>query len=213
MVRVAERKLPALLQGDKMSDTASTAAESSRGKVSNRIYIDAQGQEVDSPVEALGAKYESLTEAGAAAVALFEGEGENVLPKEAVYGLAAFGFLTLAGNQTNTVRNGDPKEGQPQTEKEALDRFLANLLAGNWTSARGETEPGITLLAEAIARAKQAEDGKERQVKDVAEWLKGQDKEFKKKLRARPAIKKMILAIQTERLEGKEDEGIGDIDV
>lgn len=189
-----------------------TDAAPKRGKVSDRIYLLADGTEADSPIEAKGAKYVSMTEEGALAEAYFEGEGPNVLPIEAVHGLAAFGFLTLAGNQTNTVRNGDVKEGGPQTEKEALDRFMANLLAGNWTSVRGETEPGITLLAEAVARAKKAEDGKDRDVKAVAAWLKDQDKEFKKKLRQRTVIKRAILDIQREKLGDKDsDENLGDI--
>jgi len=193
-------------------ETTSEATATKRGKVSDRIYLLADGSEADSPIEAKGAKYVSMTEPGAEVEAYFEGDGPNVLPVEAIHGLAAFGFLTLAGNQTNTVRNGDVKEGGPQTEKEALDKFIGNLLAGNWTSVRGETEPGITLLAEAVARAKKAEDGKDREVRAVAEWLKTQDKEFKKKLRQRTVIKRAILDIQREKLGDKgADEDLGDI--
>ena len=121
-----------------------------------------------------------------------------------VRALAAFGGLTLAGNVTNTVRNGENKGGA-ETEKEALLAWIENLKAGNWLSAKGDMEAGIGLLAEAYTRA-MVKDGKSMTVESALEKLKAADKEKRKATRANPKVKAALTAIIAERAAAKAGE-------
>lgn len=183
---------------------AAAAAEKKRAAVSKRVLLDATGKETDDYIGAGGFKYESLSEPGTSVTAMFEGEG--ALPMATIFGLAAFGGLTLAGNVTNTIRNGEPKADGPQTEREALEAWLRELVAGNWTRPTGEVEIGIGLLAEAVARHFTAKDGKTRDADAVAkilDWLKGLDKDTRKGWKQDPGVQVHMKRIQTERAEAK----------
>lgn len=183
--------------------------EKKRGKVSNRIVLGPDREEADSYMGAYGAKYESLSEPGAIAEVLFKPlasnarDNDKLLPEEAIFALAAFGFTTLAGNVTNTIRNGTVKTGGPTTEKEALDEWLAELFAGNWTKTSGEVEPGLGLLAEAVARTLSDNDRKDRSspesIAKVKDWLAGLDKDARKTWRNDLRVKRHQAAIQAER--------------
>lgn len=196
---------------------AAPAAEKKRKAVSERIVLDAKGEEADTYSGAFGGRYKSLSEEGTIAEIYFKPldenmpEGVDVLAPEMVYALAAFGWLTLAGNVTNTIRNGTPKADGPQTEKEALEAWLADLHAGNWTKASGEVEPGMGLLAEAVARTLSDNDKKDRTspeaVAKVKGWLEGLDKDARKKWRNDLRVKRHQSAITAER-NAKRAEGV-----
>lgn len=193
------------------------AGEKKRKAVSERIVLDAKGEEADTYVGAFGARYKSLSEEGTVAEVNFKApeaglpEGVELLPQEMIEALAAFGWLTLAGNVTNTIRNGTPKADGPQTEKEALDAWLADLFAGNWTKASGEVEPGMGLLAEAVARTLSDNDKKDRtspeSIAKVKDWLAGLDKDARKKWRNDLRVKRHQSAITAER-NAKRAEGV-----
>lgn len=193
----------------KMSDenetaavTAETATEKKRA-VSKREVIGSDGAVQDDWIGAAGFRYTSLADDFAVDVMFAE------LPDEVIRGLAAFGGLTLAGNVTNTVRNGERKGDGPSTEREALSAWLENLKAGNWTSPRGEVEAGVGLLAEAVQRA-YAKKGKVLDLEAVTERIKALSKDEKAKTRKDPAVKLAMLEIQTERAARKVAEQAGE---
>ena len=193
-------------------------AKAKRKAVSERIVLDLAGEEADTYVNAAGVLYKSLSEAGTEARIWFDTptaglpEGAQTMPPEMVKALAAFGALTLAGNVTNVIRNGTPKADGPQTEREALDAWLADLYAGNWTKASGEVEPGIGLLAEAVARTLSDNDKKDRTAPEaiakVKGWLEGLDKDARKTWRNDLRVKRHQTSIQAERA-AKRAEGAG----
>lgn len=187
---------------------AATAEKKKKAKVSDRFWIDAEGKETNEVDNVVGFKYVSVSEPGALAEARFTGDG--ALPTSVIYGLAAFGGLTLAGNVTNTIRNGEPKADGPQTEKEALEIWIKELLEGNWTRPTGEVDPGLGLLAQAVARhfdeVKPLPDGAKRVGNDenmakVMDWLKGLDKDARKGWRADPKVNAHLKRIQLEKAE------------
>ena len=192
-----------------MSDETATAtpeveAEKKTRAVSKREVLDSALAPQDDWAGAAGVRYTSLAEGFALDVIFDE------LPSEIRDGLTAFGALTLAGNVTNTVRNGERKGDGPATEKEALIAWLENLKAGNWTSPRGEVEAGIGLLAEAYVRA-MAKSGKTVELDAVKEKLAKADKDAKKKVRTHPDVKQAMLEIQLERTKAKAAENAGDV--
>lgn len=179
-----------------MADEHENTAESKKRAVSKREILSADGSIQDDWAGAAGIKYTSLAEDFALTVMFDE------LPEEIMRGLAAFGGLTLAGNVTNTVRNGERKGDGPSTEKEALTAWLENLKSGNWTSPRGEVEAGVGLLAEAVQRA-YAKQGKDIEIEAIRDKIKGLDKDGKAALRKDPNVKLAMLEIQTERAAKK----------
>lgn len=183
--------------------TADTATEKKRA-VSKREILDAARAPQDDWAGAAGFRYTSLAEEFALDVMFDE------LPDEIVRGLAAFGGLTLAGNVTNTVRNGERKGDGPATEAEALRAWLENLKSGNWTSPRGEVEAGVGLLAEAVVRA-YGKEGKAVSLDDATAAIKAADKDKKAAIRKNPAVKLAMLEIQTERAAKKAAEAGGSI--
>lgn len=180
---------------------AATAAEKKRA-VSKREVLDAAKAPQDDWTGAAGFRYTSLADDFAVDVMFDE------LPDEIVRGLAAFGGLTLAGNVTNTVRNGERKGDGPATEREALTAWLENLKAGNWTSPRGEVEAGTGLLAEAV-QAAYAKKGKIVDLEVIKDKIKGLDKDGKATLRKDPGVKLAMLEIQTARAAKKAAEAAG----
>lgn len=178
-----------------MADTEIETAEKKRA-VSKREILAADGSVQDDWAGAAGIRYTSLAEDFPLDVMFDE------LPEEIVRGLAAFGGLTLAGNVTNSVRNGERKGDGAATEKEALLAWLENLKAGNWTSPRGEVEAGIGLLAEAVQRSL-AKKGQDVAIETVTEKIKAMDKDTKAKVKKDPGVKLAMLEIQTERAAKK----------
>lgn len=183
-----------------------TATESTEKKraVSKREILDSARAPQDDWAGAAGFRYTSLAEEFALDV-MFDD-----LPDEIVRGLAAFGGLTLAGNVTNTVRNGERKGDGPATEREALLAWYENLKSGNWTSPRGEVEAGVGLLAEAVVRA-YGKEGKVVSLDDATAAIKAADKDKKAAIRKNPAVKLAMLEIQTERAAKKAAEAGGSI--
>lgn len=179
-----------------MADNDHETATEKKRAVSKREILAADGSVQDDWAGAAGIRYTSLADDFALDVMFDE------LPEEIVYGLAAFGGLTLAGNVTNTVRNGERKGDGPSTEKEALLAWLENLKSGNWTSPRGEVEAGVGLLAEAVQRA-YAKEGRDVAIETITEKLKAMSKEDKAAVRKKDAVKLAILEIQTERAAKK----------
>lgn len=191
---------------DNETETETPTQEKKRA-VSKREVIGIDNEPQDDWAGAIGFRYTSLAEDFPLTVMFAD------LPEEIRNGLAAFGGLTLAGNVTNTVRNGERKGEGPATEKEALIAWLENLKAGNWTSPKGEVEAGIGLLAEAVQRA-YAKKGKTLTVEEVTDKLKAMAKDDKAKVRKDPGVKLAMLEIQTERAAKKAAEaggGLGDL--
>lgn len=138
---------------DEASTTTSAAAkERKKGeKASDRTYLASDGTEAESPLGCAGVSYKSNVE-GWTKTFMFD-----QLKEEELKGFAAFGLLTLVGNQTNRVRNGQVKDDGPQTEEAAVDSWFENIQSGNWVTAGGEVEAGAALLAEAHLRILQAD--------------------------------------------------------
>lgn len=185
-------------------------APTKRAKVSERVVLDAKREEADTYINATGFSYRSLSEPGTSLEVLFRPvdpdkalDSDKVLPMESIYALAAFGGLTLAGNVTNSIRNGEPKADGPQTEREALEAWISDLFDGNWTKATGEVEPGLGLLAAAVARTLTENDGKDRTsdeaIAKIKAWLSDVDKETRKKWRADKRVQRHSAAITAER--------------
>jgi hypothetical protein len=183
-------------------DETVTVAPKKR-KVSERNVLDAHGKPQDSWLDAYGFGYKSLAENFDLNV-MFED-----IPDPVMRGLAAFGGVTLAGNTTNTVRNGENKGGAA-TEKEALIAWIENLKAGNWTSPRGEMEAGIGLLAEAYSNA-MSKAGKSITVEAAMEKLKAADKEKRAAVRKDSRVKAELTAIIAERAKAKASESEGEL--
>ena len=179
-----------------MADNDHETATEKKRAVSKREILAADGSVQDDWAGAAGIRYTSLADDFALDVMFDE------LSEEIVRGLAAFGGLTLAGNVTNTVRNGERKGDGPSTEREALVAWLENLKSGNWTSPRGEVEAGVGLLAEAVQRA-YAKEGRDVAIETITEKLKAMSKEDKAAVRKKDAVKLAILEIQTERAAKK----------
>lgn len=173
------------------ADVAETAKPKKQA-ASKREILDSSGAVQDDWTGAAGIRYTSLADEFPLTV-MFDD-----LPAEIQTGLMAFGALTLAGNVTNSVRNGDRKSDGPQTEKEALLAWLDNLKSGNWTSPRGEVEAGIGLLAEAIQRDRRKQ-GREISIEDITAKLKTLSKDEKAAVRKEQGVKVAMLEIQLER--------------
>jgi hypothetical protein len=188
------------------AEAPAAAKESKRKAVSKRILLDANGAETDDIIGAGGFRYESLSEPGTSITAMFS--GEDALPQASILALAAFGGTTLAGNVTNTIRNGEPKAGGPQTEREALEAWLKELREGNWTRPTGEVDPGMGLLAQAVARhfdsVKPLASGEKRgetEISKIKDWLAGLDKETRAGWRKDPKVAAHIARINLEKKE------------
>lgn len=153
-----------------MSDTTTPApaAKPKKVQVAIRDWINANSQplEAGKEHETIGFRYIHLPSAkrevpaynpesdAAPAAAVFELDLTK-LPQHAVYMLATFGGLTLAGNVVNTAVNG-PK-GDPNINPISLiaDRF-SEIEAGKWSDreAGGGVRYDREKLAAAIAAAK-----------------------------------------------------------
>lgn len=174
-----------------MADEAETVERKKKSKVSEREVLGNDGKPQDEYIGAAGASYKVISEDFTAAVMFDE------LPDDVVNGLAAFGWLTLAGNVTNAVRNGENRSGET-SEKEALQAWLDNLKNGDWSKPTGELEAGVRLLAEGYARAR-ADAGSPVDVEQVFAKLKAADKDKRKAVRSDPHVAKAIAQIQLER--------------
>lgn len=185
------------------NDTERAAPDSKKRKVSERTVLDAERKPMDTWLDAMGFGYKSLSEDFEVQVMFDE------IPDTVMRGLAAFGGVTLAGNTTNTVRNGENKGGAA-SEKEALTAWIENLKAGNWSSPRGEVEAGIGLLAEAYSAA-MAKAGKEITVEAALEKLKAADKEKRASVRKDSRVNAELKRILAERAEAKAKETEGEL--
>lgn len=152
-----------------MTDTTTTApAKKAKVQVAIRDWINAQSQplEAGKEHEAVGFRYIHLPSAkrenpaynpesdAPPAAAVFECDLSK-LSQHAVYMLATFGGLTLAGNVVNTAVNG-PK-GDPNINPISLiaDRF-SEIESGKWSDreAGGGVRYDREKLSAAIAAAK-----------------------------------------------------------
>jgi hypothetical protein len=188
---------------DGAGDEEIEVATPKKKKVSERSVLNAERKPQDSWLDAYGFGYKSLAENFDLIVMFDE------IPDEVMRGLAAFGGVTLAGNTTNTVRNGENKGGAA-SEKEALLAWVENLKAGNWTSPRGELEAGISLLAEAYSKA-MSKAGKPVSVEAALEKLKAADKDKRAAVRKNSQVKAELTAIVAERARLKAAESEGEL--
>lgn len=182
---------------------ATVPAKKTKAKASEREVLGADGKPQDEYIGAKGFSYKSLSDDYTLAIQFDD------LPEEVVLGLAAFGGLTLAGNVTNAVRNGENKSGI-SSEREALEMWIANLREGNWSKPTGELEAGIHLLAEGFVRAN-AKAGREVNFDDVFAKLKAADKAKRKEVRNDSHVSVAIAEIQLERKAAKAKEAVGEM--
>ena len=180
-----------------------TEAAKKKSKVSHREVLGNDGKPQDEYIGASGASYEVLSEKFTAKVMFGE------IPPEVVAGLAAFGWLTLAGNVTNAVRNGENRSGVA-SEKEALETWLENLKNGDWSKPTGEFEAGLQLLAEGYVRAR-ADAGTPIELDDALARLKAADKDKRKLVRNDPHVAKAIAQIQLERKAARASASAGSL--
>lgn len=123
-----------------MTDT-DTANATRRAKASERIMLDATGDDTSNPIECHKAIYK-IPANGHGLEYVF---GTNPSMDRA---FAVFGFHTKIGNVANTVRNDKTDPGTPDDEASAIDDFFASLANGQWR------EPG-----EGVARGPKYDDG------------------------------------------------------
>ena len=171
--------------------------------VSKREVLGSDKTPQDDWIDAHGFKYTVLGNGFELSASFDE------LPDEVMRGLAAFGGLTLAGNVTNTVRNGEIK-GTPDEEQAALLAWIENLKAGNWTSPRGEIEAGVGLLAEAYVAA-MAKAGTVLDLVATNTKLKAADKDKRKAVRSDPRVKLELNNILATRAAAKAASATGEI--
>ena len=171
--------------------------------VSKREVLNEKGELQDDWIGAGGFRY-TVLDGGFELNVMWD-----ELPVESQQALMAFGGLTLAGNTTNTVRNGENK-GDATSEKDALLALIENLKAGNWTSPRGEVEAGVGLLAEAYVAA-MGKTGVVLDAVDVAAKLKAADKDKRKAVRSDPRVALELKNIIASRAAAKAATATGDI--
>lgn len=178
------------------ANNVADAEKPGRKKASDRMYLDAKGEEADSPIGCSGFSYKSVPEGWTKTFTWDDFDDPQIK------GLAAFGALTLIGNQTNRVRNGQVKEGGPTTELEAVDQWLENLQQGNWVTAGGDVEAGVNLLARAFVEAYPELPVVQQGIDAVKAKLQSVSKEALKKYRADARIN---VAINTFKLQAAKD--------
>lgn len=114
-------------------DSATAAADgdepSKRKAVSKRLFLAANGNEVDKIEEASGARYLLLSPSGNKALDYQYGQNPAVDKM-----FAAFGFHTKIGNVANTVLNDKDEPGTPDDAAKEAAEWLAQLATsdGKW---------------------------------------------------------------------------------
>lgn len=105
------------------AETATTPAP--RAKASERLFIDANGNEVDRIEQATGARYKIPANGRSFDMQLGEaGKPETMF--------AVFGYHTKLGNVANTIRNDKTEPGTPDDEADTLEEFVAGVAGGLW---------------------------------------------------------------------------------
>ena len=190
-------------QVDVQVDAAPAVTAVKSKAVSKREKLNEKGELQDDWIGAGGFRY-TVLDGGFELNVMWD-----ELPVESQQALMAFGGLTLAGNTTNTVRNGENK-GEATSEKDALLALVENLKAGNWTSPRGEVEAGPGLLAEAYVAA-MAKTGVVLDLLEIAAKLKAATDEKRKEVRADARVALELKNILAARAAAKAANATGDI--
>lgn len=105
-----------------MTDTTQAPT---RAKASERLFIDADGNEVDKIELATGARYVIPANGRSFDVQI----GEAGKPATM---LGIFGALTKFGNVANTIRNDKTDPGSPDDEADAIADFMESIASGQW---------------------------------------------------------------------------------
>jgi hypothetical protein len=134
------------------SDTPTPAAADKRKKVSERLYIDASGTEVDNIQSATGARYVLLDPAGNHQFDEQLGEAGKFATMAAI-----FGMHTKLGNVANSELNAD-EPGTPADAAVAIREFITAAKTGTWAERTGGVAVRIDKdkLAGAIVTVAQA---------------------------------------------------------
>lgn len=111
---------------------AADDGESTRKKVSQRAYIDANGAECDKIESASGGRYVLLDPAGNHTFDELFGD-----PGKFDTMAAIFGFHTKIGNVANTVLNDKDEPGTPADAANAIKEWLAAAKSGTWAERAG----------------------------------------------------------------------------
>lgn len=97
----------------------------SRQKASERLFIDADGNEVDKIELATGARYVIPANGKSFDMQLGKAGDPNTM-------FAVFGYHTKLGNVANTIRNDKTAPGRPDDEADAIEEFLESVSGGAW---------------------------------------------------------------------------------
>jgi hypothetical protein len=163
---------------------------STKQKVSDRTFIDVNGNEVDSMEQATGARY-TLVQAGKS----FDVQLGQAGAMPTMF--AIFGFWTKIGNVANTTLNDKDDPGTHEDAASDIQEFLDGVTAGTWReagtgAARGPKYDNAILahvLFEQVTA--NAANGGKAAAGDLAHYA-GRieaDKGYRAKVLANPAIK------------------------
>lgn len=165
-----------------------------RPKVTERTWLkDREGTATKDPREARGVRIEVF------------GAGENagiveVFPED--LSAEVQNAATLFGVNIVLTNTMGGKAGDEAYE--AIMARLETLQNGEWSSRKGAEGPRLSLLAEAVVRAK-AKQGQERTVEAVTERLRAMTPEDRKALLATPEVQVEYKRIQAERATAAAD--------
>ena len=156
-----------------------------RNKVSDRTFIDAQGNEVDRMEEATGARYTLVGLGKSFDVQLGEA---GQLPTM----FAIFGFWTKIGNVANTTLNDKDDPGTPEDAAADIQEFLDGVAAGTWREAGTGAGRGPKYDNAVIAHVLHEQLAAVGKAQGEADHYQGRlesDKGYRAKVLANPAIK------------------------
>lgn len=148
-MRTALLNTTALRQAPDTESNAATATESTstRKQVSKRLFIDAQGNEVDRIEEASGGRYLLLAPSGNKA---FDRQFGTPGKLDTMCGI--FGFHTKVGNVANTVLNDKDEPGTPDDAAAEIEAWLKQADGGTWAE-RAAGGVGARIDKDALAGA------------------------------------------------------------
>lgn len=128
-----------------------------RQKVSERTFIDAQGNEVDRMEQATGARYTLVTAGKSFDLQIGEAGKSGTM-------FGVFGFWTKIGNVANTILNDKDDPGTADDAAAEIGDFLAGVETGTWREAgegvgRGPKYDNAVLAAVLLAALGSAAKG------------------------------------------------------
>ena len=171
----------------------SAAEKEKRARVTKRIYINDDGQEVESILDASGFQVDVLG-SGRRPLTVFLGD----YPEHIVTALALFGAQT---NLTNVLGSVVKTEG-PEAGYEAMEDRHQVFLNGNW-SERAGGGPRVGLLADAyIAALREGGREPDKSREDIMAVLRG-DEAKRDQFMSSKAVKKHYERLKAEAAQAR----------